>query len=120
MKITLIDDNRDNRDALSRLLRLDGNEVETGSDANDVLGKSVNPPDALLVDYLLPGKDGVTLIKELRDHEQWNNTPIILITGDAGVQIPQGHLGRFCLLLKPVTLDQIYTAIATAKHLPRP
>jgi len=38
-------------------------------------------PDLILLDAMMPGKDGFTFAKELRTHPEYKNIPIVMLTG---------------------------------------
>ena len=60
MRILVIEDERAVRDALERVLRTDGYEVEVAEDGNQALAAlSCTTPDALVLDVVLPGIDGL-------------------------------------------------------------
>lgn len=119
MHIMIIDDDTDGREALADVMRLDGHTVTTGAAALDVFKCVDNPPEAIILDYYLPGTDGLCLLKHIREELGWQTIPVVLVTGYAGIGTPTGprgpYGGPFCLLLKPATTDQIYAAIETLK-----
>ena len=70
-------------------------------------------PDLLLLDYGLPGMDGIELYDRLQSNEALTTTPAILITGSRYLphrQIQQRHLITF---EKPFELDVLLATIAT-------
>jgi len=76
--ILVVDDDREIRDLLSRFLRKNGYRVNVASDGNEM--KRVLDTariDLIILDRVLPGKDGLTLCRELRTS---NRVPIILLT----------------------------------------
>lgn len=67
---------------LRMMLQLDGftiHEAENGIDALDLI--SVNPPDLLILDVMMPQMDGVTLCKRLRERPETAVLPIIMLSG---------------------------------------
>lgn len=116
MKILIVDDNFQNREATADLLRYDGHEVQTAVGALDVIIRLDDVPDAVLLDYLLNGGvDGLELLKEMRRHKGWDQVPIVLLTADVYVHPEKEQAGPFALLLKPATAEEIYQAILTAR-----
>jgi FixJ family two-component response regulator len=66
-KILLVDDDPAVRAALAFALELDDLSVETFSSAETLIAKTDLPKSGcLLIDYRLPGMDGITLLKTLR------------------------------------------------------
>ncbi|MFM9848061.1 MAG: response regulator [Hyphomicrobiaceae bacterium] len=76
--ILVVDDDREIRDLLSRFLRKNGYRVDVGADGSDMKrileGARI---DLIVLDRVLPGKDGLTLCRELRTSSR---VPVILLT----------------------------------------
>ena len=65
-RVLIVDDTDIVRKALELAVRKMGHEAESASDALCALELArVRPPDLALVDYRMPGMDGVTLLGEL-------------------------------------------------------
>ena len=84
-RLLLIDDSEDFRETMSTRLRTEGFDVTavgSGQEGLDLVaaGKAF---DVILLDMLMPGKDGVTTYQELRATPQTQRVPIILLTGVA-------------------------------------
>jgi two-component system OmpR family response regulator len=76
--ILVVDDDREIRDLLSRFLRRNGYRVDLAADGHEMSrvldGARI---DLVILDRILPGKDGLTLCRELRSRSR---VPIILLT----------------------------------------
>src|SRR3989344_5488345 len=84
-KILVIEEVEDDsllRNALSAKLVLEGFGVLAASNGEEGLATALQEhPDLILVDIVLPGMDGITMMKKLRDSGEWGkNVPIILLT----------------------------------------
>lgn len=81
-KVLLIEDNKDIRDLIELVLKMDvGWEVQTIS--NGIEGIEIaklERPDVILLDYVMPKMDGITACNHLRDNPLTCNIPIIFIT----------------------------------------
>jgi len=76
--ILVVDDDREIRDLLSRFLRKNGYRVEVAADGNDMKRLlEAARIDLVVLDRVLPGKDGLTLCRELRASSR---VPVILLT----------------------------------------
>ncbi|MCL1075668.1 response regulator [Shewanella dokdonensis] len=77
-QILVVDDHKDIRDLLQRFLQQHGLRVSTAADgaAMEKL-MATQRFDLIILDLMLPGKDGITLCREIRSN---NNVPIIMLT----------------------------------------
>ncbi len=104
MHVLLVEDNRLNQELERDLLEAAGHTVHIAADgdAMDALLAEATP-DIILLDVLLPGRDGVTLLGELR-RSPFARLPIVAVTAQA---LP-GDVERFraagfdAVLTKPI------------------
>jgi two-component system OmpR family response regulator len=76
--ILVVDDDREIRDLLSRFLRKNGYRVDVAADGNEMKRfLDAARIDLVVLDRVLPGKDGLTLCRELRASSR---IPVILLT----------------------------------------
>src|SRR5436190_1854744 len=79
MRILVVDDEPTVRDSLDRALRLDGYEVELAAGGEEGLTKAGSrPPDAIVLDVLMGGMDGLETCRELR--ARGARTPVLMLT----------------------------------------
>ncbi len=112
IRILVVDDDADTRDVLATFLDYEGAQVATADSVDRALtifGSA--PPDVLVSDISMPGKDGYDLIREIRQHEQPSRglTPAIALTAFGGEHGPERALraGFSAYLRKPVDLDEL-------------
>jgi len=84
-KILVIEEVEDDtllRNALNAKLVLEGFGVLAASNGEEGLATALQEhPDLILIDIVLPGMDGITMMQKLRDSGEWGkNVPIILLT----------------------------------------
>lgn len=101
-RLLIVDDDRDLAQMVSEFLGHEGFAVETTADADGArraLADSVS--DALILDVMLPGKNGLELLQELR--ERYPQLPILMLTarGGADDRIRGLDLGADDYLPKP-------------------
>lgn len=83
-RVLLVEDNEMNRNMLSRRLERKGFEVEVAVDAEKGLAAvAANPPDLILMDISLPGKDGHQATRELKANPDTAGIPVIALTAHA-------------------------------------
>ena len=81
-KILVVDDESQTREFLAEVLREHGFETKAVESGNEILSVlSSFTPHLVLLDYSLPGKSGVEIIKILRASETYHQLPIIMVTG---------------------------------------
>jgi CheY-like chemotaxis protein len=79
-RILIIDDEEDIRDVLKLILESIGHEVNVASNGNEAIElQRMEPADVVITDIIMPGKDGVTTIKEMR--QEFPDIGVIAISG---------------------------------------
>ncbi len=83
-RILVVDDEADFASLVQGNLEKEGFQVEVAYNGVEGLAKvKANPPDAIVLDVMMPEKDGYTVCKELKDNDQYCNIPIVLLTAVA-------------------------------------
>ena len=107
MKILLVEDHADSRRNLQRLIERRGHEVVAVGSAEEaeraVAGETF---PFLILDWMLPGKSGVELCRELRARERGDEMFILLVTARGDTEDLQQALdaGANDYLTKPLDL----------------
>jgi CheY-like chemotaxis protein len=79
--ILVVDDVKENRDLLKKILAPEGYQVAlapSGEVALEIIKK--DPPDIILLDYMMPGIDGLETCQKLKANNKTRNIPVIFIT----------------------------------------
>lgn len=108
MRILLVEDNEDLGEAIEKRLRSAGHSVEWVRDGNDVVSAAEGDDfDAVALDLMLPNRDGISLIAELRRHKF--NAPILVITARSEIddKVSLLDLGADDYLVKPFDLREL-------------
>ena len=80
-RILIVDDVEDNRAILARQLKRAGYETSICVDGASALAAvSSDPPDLVLLDWMMPGLSGLETLKAMREHHDLNLLPIIMCT----------------------------------------
>jgi CheY-like chemotaxis protein len=110
-RMLIVDDDAAVREMFAELLRLDGYAVRTAGSAAAALDAVAEwQPHAILLDYRMPGMNGLGLLSCLRAQDATSRTPVAIITGDADLE---GVLCVECAKLgarvyfKPLGLDEL-------------
>ena len=122
MRILVVDDEPSVRDALDRALRLDGYKVALAPDGRSALeALADDPPDAVVLDVLMPAPDGLEVCRRLR--AAGDHTPVLLLTArDAVPDRVRGlDAGADDYLTKPFALEELLArlrALMRRSHVP--
>ena len=98
MKILVVDDERAVRESLRRALELEGYEIELAEDGRQALERLAREeqPDAVILDVLMPGVDGLEVCRTLR--AGGSRLPVLMLT--ARTQVEDRLLARVRALLR--------------------
>jgi CheY-like chemotaxis protein len=112
--ILIVDDEPLIIDTLAEILTWDGYEVsraDNGATALELI--SERKPDVLLIDLMMPIKDGLATMRELRSSAETKDLAIVLMTA-----APQNGAAPYydALLVKPFKVAALRTAIEAAMH----
>ncbi len=123
-RILVIDDDPAMRGSMRRILERDGHDVrEAGDGAEGLHLFRAEPADVVVTDVLMPGKEGMETIVELR--EEAPDVRILVVSG-GGTMLGESTLsdaqalGADASLAKPFTVDQLRSAVAVLITQPAP
>lgn len=120
-RILVVDDDPAVLSCYGRLLRREGLEVETAPGGESALAKlrEKGPFDIVIIDYRMPGMDGIEFLRQLR---HLGHAPeVILISAYATDEVCRSaaKMGVRRILSKPVDVVQLRGAIREAVPLSR-
>jgi len=116
-RILVVDDEPGLREFVRITLEQEGHRVEEAKDGNAALAACAREPvDLALVDLVMPGKDGVKTIEEMRQRHP--RTGIVVITGTAPVRWPLRLLyeqpDTLHMIVKPIKPAVLLDTVAEA------
>ena len=119
MKILLVEDQDDSRQTLRKLIELRGHEVTavpTAEEAERALAADSFP--FLILDWMLPGKSGLDLCRELRERTDGDEMFILLVTAKGDREDLEQALaaGANDYLTKPIDLSRLNVRISVAER----
>ena len=113
MRILVVDDERAVRDSLRRALELEGYEIELAGNGREALDRlaSGSEPDALVLDVLMPGVDGLEVCRTLR--RKGSRVPVLMLTARTQVEdrVEGLDAGADDYLTKPFALEELLARI---------
>ncbi len=84
VKILVVDDNRDSRELVVKVLKSKGYQIVEAVDGEEALEKaSSQRPDLILMDISIPKIDGHEVTRRLKAKEDFKEIPIIALTAHA-------------------------------------
>ena len=73
-------------------------ETEVFSNGEDVLRRLNAKPDLILLDIMLPGMDGIEVLKKLKQYDE--NLPVIMLSAQGSIEVAVDAI-RLCIRLFP-------------------
>ena len=118
--LLIVDDEANTLASLSRAFRLAGHEATVCDNAAKALEMAkAEHFDLILSDVVMPGKDGLTLLEELK--RQGVTAPIVMMSGQAHIEmaVKATRLGAIDFLEKPISSDKLMLTVENALKLQR-
>ena len=114
--VLVVDDEPDIRYLNQVVLEMDGHRVMTAANGNEALAAvQVELPDVILLDVMMPGVDGWTVLEQLKAHldEQIASVRVLMMTGLGADtdRIRGGIEGAVRYLVKPVQPDELRAVV---------
>jgi two-component system alkaline phosphatase synthesis response regulator PhoP len=116
-KILIVDDEPDIVEFISYNLKSKGYLIATAKDGVEAIRKAKDfRPNLILLDIMMPNKDGIETIKELRSLPEFDDTAIIFLTAlnDEKYEIEGLKIGADDYITKPIKPELLVTRIGSA------
>lgn len=114
MRILLVEDSKLLRRSVGTALRKAGYAVDAAGDGKEGLWLAEsNEYDSVILDLMLPGLDGLSILRRLRERE--NNVPVLVLTARDTVddRVRGLQLGADDYLIKPFALEELLARVHT-------
>jgi CheY-like chemotaxis protein len=105
--ILVIEDNRDSRDILAKLLRMSGYDVLSANDGEAGLAAAhKQAPDLIITDIHMPNMNGIEFVQRVRQDHVLDKTPVLVVTA-FGAQVAREAIdaGADAAAEKPFDFD---------------
>lgn len=114
MRVLVVEDQEKFLSFIRKGLEEQGMSVDTATDGDDAYAlASSTPYDLVVLDIMLPGRDGLSILRQLR--EEGNSVPVILLTARSGIheRVEGLNLGADDYLAKPFYIEELIARINT-------
>lgn len=121
--ILIVDDEEDHRLILADLLESKGYSISTAKNAKQALAEiSSRTVDLVITDFMMPGMNGLELIRALARKEWLKGIPVILLTADQSENLEglARSAGAYSTIFKPFDFNILLTLIHSAIEQPEP
>lgn len=118
--LLIVDDEANTLASLSRAFRLAGHEATVCDNAAKALELAKSRTfDLILSDVVMPGKDGLSLLEDLRS--EGVTTPVVMMSGQAHIEmaVRATRLGAVDFLEKPIATEKLMLTVDNALRLQR-
>ncbi len=79
--ILVVEDDPDTRDVLRHYLEREGVNVQQAENGRRAMAQmAASKPDMVLLDLMMPEMDGFEFVEEYRNHPEWHDVPIVVLT----------------------------------------
>lgn len=113
-KILVVDDEENIAELISYNLTSNGYKVIIANNGNDAVKLAVEEkPNLILLDLMIPGKDGYDVCKDIRSNSEIRNTPIIMLTAKSEEldKILGLELGADDYITKPFSVRELLARV---------
>jgi len=119
-QLLIVDDEANTLASLARAFRLAGHEATVCDNAAKALELAkAQTFDLILSDVVMPGKDGLSLLEDLK--KQGVSSPVVMISGQAHIEmaVRATRLGAIDFLEKPISTDKLLLTVENTLKLQR-
>jgi DNA-binding response OmpR family regulator len=112
MRVLVVEDEKKTASFIRKALQAEGFSVDVCGNGEDALNfASLTPFDALVLDIMLPGRDGLSVLAALREHN--NTTPVLLLSarGEVNERIGGLNAGADDYLPKPFVIAELVARV---------
>ncbi|EEF61985.1 response regulator [Pedosphaera parvula] len=112
MRILVVEDEKKTASFIRKALQAESFAVDVSHDGTEALLLASNTPfDAIVLDIMLPGRDGLSVLRQLR--QQKNQTPVLLLSarGEVNERVEGLNAGADDYLPKPFALAELIARV---------
>jgi twitching motility two-component system response regulator PilH len=122
-KVMVVDDAQADRQMMESILKTAGHEVLTYADGEQLEDRlATERPDVLLLDVVMPQRNGYELLRRIRKDERTRQTPVVLVTcrDQDSDRLWGKRQGADEYVTKPFTGAELLSVVTRFTAMPRP
>ena len=112
--VLLVEDEVNIIEAIRFLLTRDGWNVEAHADGGTAMNRiREREPDLIILDVMLPGKNGLDILRELRSEQRFEKLPVLMLTARGQEQDRElaSKAGANLFMTKPFSNEEVLNAV---------
>ena len=112
MRVLVVEDEKKTASFIRKALQAEGFAVDMSHNGDEALALAVATPfDAIVLDIMLPGRDGLSVLRQLR--ERRNGTPVLLLSarGEVNERVEGLNAGADDYLPKPFVIAELVARV---------
>ena len=112
MRVLVVEDEKKTASFVRKALQAEGFAVDVCHNGDDALAAAASTPfDAIVLDIMLPGRDGLSVLRQLRERK--NATPVLLLSarGEVNERVEGLNAGADDYLPKPFELAELVARV---------
>lgn len=112
MRVLVVEDEKKTASFIRKALQAEGFAVDVCHNGDDALAAAINTPfDGVVLDIMLPGRDGLSVLRQLRERK--NSTPVLLLSarGEVNERVEGLDAGADDYLPKPFALVELVARV---------
>ena len=113
-KILIVDDSKTELHHLSEMLGKKGYSVRTAENGDEAMRRlAEDKPDLILMDVVMPGRNGFQLTRAITRDPRWSDVPVIMCTSknQETDKVWGMRQGARDYIVKPVSADELFSKI---------
>nr|WP_290665344.1 response regulator [Ardenticatena sp.] len=118
-RVLIVDDEPNIVISIEFLMRQAGYDVQIAHNGEEAMALiSANPPDVVILDIMLPGIDGFEVCQWIREHKEWDDVKIVMLTAKGrDMEISKGFaLGADAYITKPFSTRHLVKEVQRVLH----
>jgi two-component system, OmpR family, alkaline phosphatase synthesis response regulator PhoP len=119
--ILIVDDEKDIIDLVKYNLQKEGYAVLTAPNGNQALEQAKKLPDLIILDIMMPERNGLDVIKEIKTNTRTAHIPVIFLTAK-GTEVDEVlglELGAADYIIKPISIPKLMARIKNVLRKPQ-